>query len=72
MGIDFWAVGRHEESLGADMEAVRLRCELSKTDPSIHARLAWSLHRLGVKFQVAGRNEEALVSQNPKFNYSCL
>lgn len=69
MGIDFSAVGRHEEALRAEVEAVRLRRELLKTDPSINTHLASSFQSLGVKFQAAGCNEEALDTHEEAFAF---
>ncbi|KAF8181122.1 armadillo-type protein [Mycena galopus ATCC 62051] len=53
-------VGRHEDAVHADEEAVALHRKLAETDPSITKDLGDSLQSLGVHLCDVGRHEEAV------------
>ncbi|KAJ7201122.1 hypothetical protein GGX14DRAFT_524665 [Mycena pura] len=53
LGVD------HEEAMYADEEAVKLRQELAKTDPTVEEDLVASLEGLGYDYYTLGHNKEA-------------
>lgn len=60
MGILLSAVGRRQESLSPTEEAVRIRREISKSNPSYLDDLAWSLFYLGIRYSELGLPQKGL------------
>ncbi|KAJ7458634.1 hypothetical protein B0H11DRAFT_2199400 [Mycena galericulata] len=54
------SLGRYEDAVRADEEAVELRRMLVEADPTVREDLAWSLYNLGVYLSKLGRYEDAV------------
>jgi tetratricopeptide (TPR) repeat protein len=60
LGNRYSELGRRQEALAQDEEAVKIRRELAKTNPAYLGDLASSLNNLGVSYTDLGRRQEAL------------
>ncbi|KAJ7430133.1 hypothetical protein B0H11DRAFT_2211619 [Mycena galericulata] len=60
LGVYLSKLGRYEDAVRADEEAVELRHTLVETDPTIRKDFAWSLHNLGNNLSNLGCYEDAV------------